>query len=515
MFRFSSHLALVGILVLCGFAAAQEAPDGSPPVAVKSAAKALPAEGVAFFEKKIRPVLVAKCYECHSVGNGKKVRGGLALDSRDRLLKGGDTGPAIVPGAPSRSLLMKALSHRDPNLAMPPKQKLDAAIVHDFEEWIRMGAPDPRAESKAAYPYVSIEKGREHWAYQPPQKIAEPEVKNSAWPRSDVDRFILAALEVKGLTPVTDADRRTLVRRVSFDLIGLPPTPLEAEAFAADAAADAFEKVVDRLLASPRFGEKWARHWLDVARYAESTGKTVNFNYPHAWRYRDYVIAAFNADKPYDQFIKEQLAGDLMKSDDPKVVAERLVATGFLAIGPRILNERNGLKFELDLVDEQIDVTTQAFLGITAACARCHDHKFDPIPQQDYYALAGIFRSTEVCYGTVRYINAQRVAPLLSLPKEAKAGHRPGPADSRRTQARRGSAQGRALLDEENEGSDPAVLRHRTDLAVAGEAGRIRCRRQPEAAGDGRPRQAGWPRRIVQGQVRVRRVHLRRHAHHQ
>src|SRR5262249_77421 len=190
---------------------------------------------------------------------------------------------------------------------------------------------------------------------------------------------------------------------------------------AADTSPAAFEKVVDRLLASPRFGEKWARHWLDVARYAESTGKTVNFKYPHAWRYRDYVIAAFNADKPYDQFIKEQLAGDLMKSDDPKVKAERLIATGFLAIGPKTLNDRNGLKFELDVVDEQIDVTTQAFLGITAACARCHDHKFDPIPQKDYYALAGIFRSTETLYGTVRYINAQRQGSLLSLPKDANS----------------------------------------------------------------------------------------------
>jgi len=244
-------------------------------------------------------------------------------------------------------------------------------------------------------------------------------VKNAAWPRNDVDRFLLAALEAKGLSPVDDADRRTLLRRVTFDLIGLPPTPAEMEAFVADATPDAFENAVDRLLASPRFGEKWARHWLDVTRFAESTGKTVNFSYPHAWRYRDYVIAAFNTDKPYNQFIKEQLAGDLMKSDDPKVRAERLIATGFLAIGPKTLNERSGLKFELDNVDEQIDVTTQAFLGITAACARCHDHKFDPIPQKDYYALAGIFRSTETCYGTVRFINAQRTAPLLPLPKEA------------------------------------------------------------------------------------------------
>lgn len=266
---------------------------------------------------------------------------------------------------------------------------------------------------------IDIPKGRKHWAFRPLHKVTAPDVSDSTWPRTDVDRFVLHALRQKGLTPVDDADRRTLLRRLTFDLTGLPPLPAEVDGFAAENSTETMESVVDRLLQSPRFGEKWARHWLDVARYAESTGKTVNFNYPHAWRYRDYVIAAFNADKPYDQFIREQLAGDLMKSDDPQVQAERFIATGFLAIGPKTLNERSGLKFELDIVDEQIDVTTQAFLGITVACARCHDHKFDPISQLDYYALAGIFRSTETCYGTVTFINAQRAAPLLSLPEQA------------------------------------------------------------------------------------------------
>jgi hypothetical protein len=429
MLRFCCRLLLFSSLVSCGFASGQGPPGGAAPRKAGGTAPAVAGkddpdraptpEGVAFFEKKIRPVLVAECYGCHSPERVKKVKGGLALDTREGLRKGGRSGPVIVPGNPSRSVLLKALGHGDPTLAMPPKKKLDAAVVRDFEEWIRMGAPDPRTGAKSAYRYIDIEEGRKHWAYQPPKKVAEPRVKNAAWPRTDVDRFILAALEAKGLTPVADADRRALLRRVTFDLTGLSPTPAEAEAFAADPTPDAFGKVVDRLLASPRFGEKWARHWLDVARYAESTGKTVNFNYPHAWRYRDYVIAAFNADRPYDQFIKEQLAGDLMKSDDPKVTAERLIATGFLAIGPKTLNERSGLKFELDNVDEQIDVTTQAFLGVTAACARCHDHKFDPIPQKDYYALAGIFRSTETYYGTVRYINAQRTTPLLALPKAA------------------------------------------------------------------------------------------------
>lgn len=389
-------------------------------VAPKSAVSAVtPAEAMAFFEKKIRPVLVMECYACHSRGGDKKIRGGLILDTREGALKGGDTGPVIIPGNPSQSLLLKALSHSDPKLSMPPKKKLDPVIIHDFEEWIRMGAPAPRTEVQGARKEAGTEPGSNHWAYQLPRKSVTPKVKNTAWPRTDVDRFILAALESKEIPPVDDADQQTLFRRVTFDLTGLPPTLSEMEAFAKDSSPNAYEKVVDRLLESPRFGEKWGRHWLDVARYAESTGKTVNFNYSHAWRYRDYVINAFNSDKPYNQFIKEQLAGDLMTSDDPKVKAERLIATGFLAIGPKTLNERNGLKFELDVVDEQIDVTTQAFLGITAACARCHDHKIDPISQKEYYALAGIFRSTETCYGTVRYINAQRQGPLLTLPNEA------------------------------------------------------------------------------------------------
>lgn len=422
MLRFRGCLFLIIGFVVIGIAFGQETSDRARRSATAESDGAGSPEGIAFFEKKIRPVLVTECYACHSTEKGNKVRGGLTLDTREGLRKGGDTGPAIVPGNPGRSLLIKALGHANPKLAMPPMKKLDASIVRDFEDWIRQGAPDPRSEIKVASKYVvDIEKGRSHWAYQPPKKPAVPAVKQAAWPRSDVDRFVLSALEAKGLVPVADADRRTLLRRVSFDLTGLPPEPAEVEAFVADTTPEAFEKVIDRLLASPRFGEKWARHWLDIARYAESTGKTVNFAYPHAWRYRDYVIAAFNADKPYDRFIKEQLAGDLMKSDDPKETAERLIATGFLAIGPKTLNERNGIKFELDVADEQIDVTTQAFLGITAACARCHDHKFDPIPQKDYYALAGIFRSTETAYGTVRYINAQRPGTLLTLPKEANA----------------------------------------------------------------------------------------------
>jgi hypothetical protein len=392
----------------------------APAQPVKAFADKPTADQLAFFEKKIRPVLADHCYKCHSE-KAEKVKGGLYLDTREGFRKGGETGPSIVPGSPEKSKLIAALRHKDPDTAMPPKGKLPDNVIADFEAWVKMGAPDPRdGKAVAAAPkyVIDIEKGRQFWAFQPPKKPTAPKVKNAAWVRSPIDAFLLAELDRKGLTPVGDADRRTLLRRVYLDLTGLPPTPEDVEAFIADRDANAFEKVVDKLLASPRFGERWGRHWLDVARFAESSGKTVNMNYPHAWRYRDYIIDAFNKDKPYDQFIKEQLAGDLMTSDDPKVKAERVIATGFLAIGPKTLNEQNGTQFELDVADEQIDVTTQAFLGITAACARCHDHKFDPIPQKDYYALVGIFRSTETCYGTVRFIQSNRPSPTITLPAD-------------------------------------------------------------------------------------------------
>ena len=414
---FAAAVALIG------------AADGQPPAQPKFGKKALktpPAgsgfndtptpEQLAFFEKKVRPVLVEHCYKCHSE-KADKLRGGLALDTRAGTRAGGDSGPAVVPGSPERSLLVKAIRSTDQATAMPPKGKLPDHVIADLEAWVKMGAPDPRDGAKVVRQEIDVVKGREFWSFQPPKKTAAPAVKDAAWPRSDIDRFLLAALEAKGLHPVGDADKPTLIRRLYLDLTGLPPTAEEVEAFVADASPQAAEKLVDRLLASPRFGERWGRHWLDVARYAETSGKTANFNFPHAWRYRDYVIAAFNADKPYDVFVKEQLAGDLLPSADPTARAERLVATGFLAIGPKALNERNGLQYELDVADEQIDVTTQAFLGITAACARCHDHKFDPIPQRDYYALAGVFRSTETCYGTVRFVQSQRPSALIELPK--------------------------------------------------------------------------------------------------
>ncbi|MEA3212811.1 MAG: hypothetical protein QOE70_5868 [Chthoniobacter sp.] len=372
-----------------------------------------------FFEKSIRPVLADKCYKCHSA-EADKSKGGLLLDTREGIRQGGDTGHAVVPGNLEESLLVQALRWHDKDLRMPPEKeggKLPDQVIADFEKWVKMGAPDPRdGAAKVARKEIDIEKGRQFWAFQPPQAAPPPAVRNASWPRTDLDRFILAAQEAKGLKPNADADKRALLRRVYFDLIGLPPAPQDMESFLKDPAADALVKVVDRLLASPQFGERWGRHWLDAARYAESTGKERNFTFPTAWRYRDYVIAAFNADKPYDQFIHEQIAGDLLPGKDDAERDAHRIATGFLALGPKGLNEKNREQFRMDLIDEQIDATSRAILGVTVACARCHDHKFDPIPQREYYSLAGIFRSTETRFGTDALGGKNKNGtPLLSL----------------------------------------------------------------------------------------------------
>ncbi len=402
------------------------------------AADAPTPEQLAFFEKSIRPVLVRECYSCHST-DAEKVRGSFKLDTRDAIRKGGDHGPAVVPGDVDKSYILKAIKHAEDVKPMPPKKdQLPDAVIADFEKWIAMGAPDPRdAPVKTAGQWqIDIEKGRKFWAFQPPKKTAPPDVKDAAWPKSDIDRFLLSEMETKGLKPVADADPRTLIRRLSFDLIGLPPSPEDVEAFVKDYAArpqPAVEALVDKLLASPQFGERWGRHWLDVARYAESSGKTSNQAYPHAWRYRDWVIDAFNQDKPYDQFVREQLAGDLLTAKDDKEKAEHLVATGFLAIGPKNHDERNPRQFAMDVADEQIDATSRAFLGLTVACARCHDHKFDPIPQKDYYALSAIFQSTQTCYGTLRILQSNHPSSLIDLPKDAgvTVGLEPLSADRR------------------------------------------------------------------------------------
>ncbi len=350
-----------------------------------------------FFEKRVRPVLAARCFECH--GPKSKARGGLRLDSRAALLKGGEHGPAIAPGKPQESFLLRVLRH-DGEVKMPPKAKLTAREIADLEEWVRRGAPWPGDSTNTQAPPGDdlirfTKEQRSFWAFQRPVAAAVPAVKDLQWVQSPVDAFVLAKLESKGLRPARPANRRTLIRRATFDLTGLPPTPAEVEAFLNDRSPDAFAKVVDRLLSSPRYGERWGRHWLDVARYADSNGMDENLVQGNAWRYRDYVIRAFNRDLPYNQFVREQLAGDLLPSASEAEQIERIVATGFLSLGPKMLAEDDPVKMEMDIVDEQVDTTGKAFLGLTLGCARCHDHKFDPVPTADYYSLAGVFKSTK------------------------------------------------------------------------------------------------------------------------
>lgn len=391
-------------------------------------AAGLEAEGAArispeqldFFEKKIRPVLADACYKCHAE-DSEKVKGGLVVDSKQGLLAGGDSGAAVVPGDLRKSLLIQAVRWEDKDLQMPPKEKLSDEAIADLEKWVKMGAPDPREGSASlARTEIDIEKAREFWAYQLPKAVVPPKSKNDAWARTEIDRFIIEGLDAKGLTPAGDADKQTLLRRAYFDLVGLPPKPEEVRAFLADDSPKAFEMVIDRLLASEQYGERWGRHWLDVARYAESSGKEANFTFPHAWRYRDYVIDAFNADKPYDRFIQEQVAGDLLSAKTLDEKREQFVATGFLALGAKSLNEQNPKQFSMDLVDEQIDSMSRAILGTTISCARCHDHKFDPIPTHEYYAMAGIFLSTETLYGTPQVQGNRRASGLLRITDESE-----------------------------------------------------------------------------------------------
>ncbi|MFT4559769.1 MAG: hypothetical protein ACI92S_005163, partial [Planctomycetaceae bacterium] len=362
-------------LFLCAIALADEG----------NTKKAASVAGIEFFEQQIAPILKRRCYECHSHKSGK-AKGGLVLDSRHGWKKGGGEGPAIVPGKPGESLLIEAVRYE--GYQMPPDKKLPTSEIALLEKWVAMGAPDPR-KSKA--PKVDPEK---LWALQRIENPAVPTVKDAKWPQDDLDSFILARLESAGLSPASDADRYTLLRRVTFDLTGLPPTPEEIAAFINDKSERAYETVVDRLLNSTGFGDHWARHWFDLSCYADLADIQGNVLIRDAWRYRDYVIGAFNSDKPLDQFIHEQIAGDLLPYENVEQQREQIIATGYLAIGPWTL--QNYIKGQLtaDVVDHQIDRIGRTFLAQTISCARCHDHKFDPIPTADYYALAGIFHST-------------------------------------------------------------------------------------------------------------------------
>lgn len=349
-------------------------------------------EQLDFFETKIRPVLVEHCYKCHAA-EAKIIKGGLRLDSRDGLLKGGDTGPSVVPGQAEKSLLLKALKYD--GIEMPPKGKLAESVVRNFETWIAMGVPDPRKSDEVPRARtIDMEAGRKFWAFQPVADPAAPPVKSAAWPSDSIDRFVLAKLEAKGLKPVVDADRYTWLRRVAFDLTGLPPSAKEIDDFIRDPSPQAREKVVDRLLASRAYGERWARHWLDLTGYADMMGTSNNVYAEHTWRYRDYLIEAFHKDKPFDRFIREQIAGDLMRADTIPERAEKITATGFLMVGDVEIVEPDKAKLEADHIDTQMSKIGTAFLGMTLGCVRCHDHKFDPIGVTDYYGIAGMLRSS-------------------------------------------------------------------------------------------------------------------------
>ena len=372
-----------------------------------------------FFEKKVRPIFAENCQGCH---NSELKIGGLDLSTPEGFANGSQSGPIVSLDNPENSRLLRVVSYEE-KLKMPPRMKLGDPEITALREWVMAGAPWPSIE---VTPAASVgkhqaeteeppftEEQRNFWAFQPVDDPAPPEVQAESWIKSPIDRFVLAKLDKKGLEPASPANKLTLLRRATFDLTGLPPTEEEIAEFVADDSPGAFERVVTRLLGSPRYGERWGRHWLDVARYADSTGNDEDHRYPHAWRYRDYVIAAFNKDMPYDQFVREQVAGDLLPSDDPDGINRRgIVATGFLALGPKAIAQQDKDKMLYDVYDEQMDVVTKAFMGLTVTCARCHDHKFDPILTKDYYSLVGIFASTKSFRFPRTFVSKPWVTPL-------------------------------------------------------------------------------------------------------
>ncbi len=387
-----------------------------------SASTADSKQGLVLFEKKVRPTLIESCQGCHGV---EKQKGGLRLDSRAGWMTGGDNGQAIIPGDPGKSLLIKAISYEHADLEMPPKGKLSDGTIGAFRRWVKLGAPDPReGEATVAHEDIpSIEDGRNFWSFKP---IAQPSVPSakSRWPNSDIDQFIFAKLDDAGLSPAKDASKITLVRRLYFDLLGLPPGPEQINKFLSDNSPKAYVRLVDELLDSKHFGERWGRHWLDVVRFAESSGGGRTLLFPDAWRYRDYVIDAFNKDIPYDQFLREQIAGDLLpRSDDWQEQRRKMIATAFLLLGPTNYELQDKTILEMDIVDEQLDTMGKAIMGMTIGCARCHDHKFDPIPTSDYYAMAGILKSTKaVVHSNVSKWNEEKL-PLAPAEQAKIAAH--------------------------------------------------------------------------------------------
>ena len=372
-------------------------------------------EDIEFFEKKVRPLLAANCLSCHNA-TGSSPMGGLRLTSRESLMKGGDRGPAVAITNPDASLLLRAVGYAEKNLQMPPKGKLREEEIAVLTDWVKRGAPwsaavkNPIATSSRAF---DIKARARHWAWQPIARPGVPVVKQKNWARTPVDNFLLSGLEARDIKPAAPADRRTLLRRVTFDLIGLPPTPDEIHAFLADTSPNAYEKVVERLLASPHYGERWARHWMDLVRYGETNGHEWDIEKTGVFPYRDYVIRALNADLPYHQFVREQIAGDLMlhpRLNPTEHYNESILGTGFYWLGASIHSPVDLRDDEADRIDNQIDVLSKAFLGVGVGCARCHDHKFDAISSKDYYALYGFLKSTRLQYTDV----APALAPEVS-----------------------------------------------------------------------------------------------------
>ncbi|MDA1235480.1 MAG: DUF1549 domain-containing protein, partial [Acidobacteria bacterium] len=386
-----------------------------------------------FFEKSVRPLLVEKCQVCHGA---QMATSGLDLSNGEGFMKGGSSGPLISHESPENSLLLNVVSYSG-TLKMPPSGKLEDSQIAVLKEWVNRGGEWPgtqpvRAAALAAETFSKEQ--LEYWAFQPVADPAPPQVRTEAWVRNEVDRFILAKLEAENVSPAAKADKATLLRRAYFDLTGLPPTAAEGEAFLADGSPRAFEEVVDRLLASPRYGERWGRHWLDVARYADSTGNDEDHRYSYAWRYRDYVIDSFNNDLPYDQFVREQIAGDLMPAEDGSEVNRRgIIATGFLALGPKAIAQQDKTKMVYDVYDEQVDVTSKAFLGLTVACARCHDHKFDPILTRDYYSMINFFANTKSFTDSTTHVAKLLFVPLAD--KEEWQAYEREQGEIRRTKA--------------------------------------------------------------------------------
>lgn len=378
----------------------------TPTSAGNGSEEKLTPEQLQFFEAKVRPILVEHCYECHS---GSELSGKLSVESKPQLLLGGETGAAITLGDRWQdSLLLRAISYEREELQMPPKGRLADQQIQTLKQWIADGAPDPRQSVAnsvhSSKPMgMSIEQGRLFWSFKSAAAATPPAVQDASWIQTPVDYFILNKLEHHQLRPAQPADKKALIRRATLDLLGLPPTPEEIAEFVADNSPSAYRNLIERLLASPQYGVRWGRHWLDVARYADSNGLDENIAYGNAWRYRDYVVHSFNHDKPFDQFIIEQIAGDLV----PHADAETRTATGFLSLGAKVLAEPDMEKLVMDTIDEQIDTIGKTFLGLSLGCARCHDHKFDPITQKDYYALAAIFKGTRTFaderFGAIKY----------------------------------------------------------------------------------------------------------------